>query len=272
MCVLGSWRHSVLRSRTAQAGAAHFLRHSRAGAGWSYPHLHDGETWLSLSRATAAHIQNTRFQNLPSASSVISPDLTTVYFVTRLLPCQTCLGNRGVITRHFCNRLQSELTVITRTEELRSNRGAPSETSPVLNPDQQPAGSVTTQSQQRADHSYRAEHQHQQQPEDVSLEGDDHAHVPGGQGGRRPGVRQPGGQVCLGQGGIQVDQRRQAGLRRSHRRGPRLPAPAAPVLLQLQLWRSGRSQPGLVTRDSVTHVTWQMWSDFPVSALQYYIG
>merc|ERR1711894_154102 len=175
----------------------------------------------SLSRATAAHIQNTRFQNLPSASSVISPDLTTVYFVTRLLPCQTCLGNRGVITRHFCNRLQSELTVITRTEELRSNRGAPSETSPVLNPDQQPAGSVTTQSQQQA--------------EDVSLEGDDHAHVPGGQGGRRPGVRKPGGQVCLGQGGIQVDQRRQAGLRRSHRRGPRLPAPAAPVLLQLQL-------------------------------------
>ena len=188
----------------------YFLRHSRAGAAWALPrpHLHDsvdsGAMTLSLSGAPAAHIQNTRFQNLPSASSVISPDLTTVYFVTRLLPCQTCLGNRGVITRHFCNRLQSELTVITRTEELRSNRGAPSETSPGLNPDQQPAGSVTTQSQQRADHSYRAEHQHQ--PEDVSLEGDDHAHVPGGQGGGRPGDCGPGGQVCLGQGGLQVDQ------------------------------------------------------------------
>ena len=263
MCVLGSWRHSVLRSRTAQAGAAHFLRHSRAGAGWSSP------SWLSLSRATAAHIQNTRFQNLPSDSSVFSLDLTTAYFVTRLLPCQTCLGNRGVITRHFCNRLHWSWQ---SSPGQRSNRGAPSEASPVLNPDQQPAGSVTTQCQQRADHNYRAEHQHQHQPEDVSLEGDDHAHVPGGQGGRRPGVRQPGGQVCLGQGGIQVDQRRQAGLRRTHRRGPRLPAPAAPVLLQLKLWRSGRSKPGLVTRDSVTHVTWQMWSDFPVSALQYYIG
>ena len=44
----------------------------------------------------------------------------------------------------------------------------------------------------------------QKDPQDVSLEGDDHAHVPGGQTGEHPWVR-PGGQVCVGQGGVQMD-------------------------------------------------------------------